>query len=184
MRSTFENIVRDASGRNVRLENYGTAYAHIVNQIREKIRQRQSMGIDPSEYPTNSYEATLQPNLFNMLSLASEINRVYAVSSGSSVAFDLARVLNIVNVVVTFNNSFSDFERNRHTQKEEQEQQEARRERERQAREQDERREQVRKVVDRVRGEVENIESDFINLKNHLQGLNLTDPSSSEDVKK
>ncbi|MHB9146951.1 MAG: M23 family metallopeptidase, partial [Candidatus Amoebophilus sp.] len=184
MRSTFENIVRDASGRNVRLENYGTAYAHIVNQIREKIRQRQSMGIDPSEYPTNSYEVTLQPNLFNMISLASEINRVYAVSSGSSVAFDLARVLNIVNVVVTFNNSFSEFERNRRTQKEEQEQQEAHSERERQAREQDARRDQVRRIVDRVVGEVESIESDFINLKSHLQGLNLSDPSSNEDVKK
>jgi murein DD-endopeptidase MepM/ murein hydrolase activator NlpD len=166
MRDMFLHMARNITGRNVQLENYGESWSRIVNQARSKIRKEQSLSIDPSAYPRDSYTIVLLPNASRMRPFIGEMDRIYSTSVSGNVNLDFNNILGAVDVEVNFNTSFHEFENI---------------ERERQ---ENERREQVRRIVDRVMEEVENIESDFINLKSHLQGLNLTDPSSSEDVKK
>lgn len=126
MRPKFEGIVQRATERNIRLENYGVAYQHIINQIKKAIRQKQTIDIEPSAYPRNTYALSLQPNLLNMASLMNEINKLYRVQKGSNAGFDLSKVLHVADVVVTCNNSFLAFEK----QEKERSAQEARKQKE------------------------------------------------------
>ncbi|ACE05773.1 hypothetical protein Aasi_0346 [Candidatus Amoebophilus asiaticus 5a2] len=167
MRNIFLHMARSITGRNVQLENYGEAWSSIVGQARNKLRQHQRLNIDPSAYPRDSYTIVLRPNASRMRPFIGEMDRIYSTSNASeSVRLNFDNILGAVDVEINLEATFRFFE---DIQIERQE---------------NERRDQVRRIVDRVVGEVESIESDFINIKSHLQGLNLTDPSSSEDVKK
>ncbi|EGC32429.1 hypothetical protein DICPUDRAFT_81734 [Dictyostelium purpureum] len=152
--STFERIASNATGRKLRFEQYGKAYLHIVYQIRDKIQKKQSLLIDPAEYPPHCYSVSLQPNFFGLFPLVSELSKLYATRLGSNVSIDLGRVLSIADVEVSFNDAFTNFEKKV-----------------------EDRQEQIRKTLDRVSKEVEEIENDFYCKR---QGLNLSNSSCGD----
>lgn len=164
-RVRFEGIVQRATQRHVRLENYGVACNHIANQVREKIIHRQSIAIDPASYPRDSYTITLEPKLFSLLSLFTEVNRIYAVGVGSSLNVDLSRILNVLDVAVSFNASFFEFES---------------REKEQRANLQNKVMRQYLETLEKVQEELSSIENNFTKIKGQLQGRD--SGSSSEDL--
>jgi len=170
MRDMFLHMARSITGRNVQLENYGEAWSNIVDQVRNIIRQHQRLSMDPSAYPRDSYTIVLIPIASKMRPFIGEMDKIYSINNSSeSVRLNFANILGAVDVGVNIHASFRLFED---------------RQIERQENEQNERREQVRRIVDRVMEEVENIESNFINLKSHLQELNLADLSTNENLRK
>jgi hypothetical protein len=122
VKTSFEAISSKYTGRNVRLDNYGygSAYVHIISQVRNQITQKQSINIDPAKYPSSSYDIYLKAssNLFNMFPLAMEAQKITHTSLNGTVTFDLGNLLNVVEVEVRFNSSFGDFERREREQQE------------------------------------------------------------------
>ncbi|EAL67009.1 hypothetical protein DDB_G0280935 [Dictyostelium discoideum AX4] len=109
-RSTFERIASHATNRRITLTRYGAAYLHIVSQIRTKIKQQQSLPIDPVEYPSHSYTVSLQPNLLHMLPLVASLNHLYATPIGGEFTFDVGSLMQIAQVAVCFHPAFLNFE--------------------------------------------------------------------------
>jgi hypothetical protein len=121
---TFESIASKYTARNVRLDGYGNAYLYIISQVRNQITQKQSIKIDPSEYPSSSYDVYLKAssNVFNMAPLAMAVQQIEITSLKGTVSFDLGKMLNVVEVEVEFNSSFGDFEKKKKEPKEEEKQ--------------------------------------------------------------
>ncbi|KAF2069334.1 hypothetical protein CYY_009349 [Polysphondylium violaceum] len=114
-RSTFERIASQATNRRITLTRYGVAYLYIVGQIRSKIKQQQSLSIDPVEYPSHSYSVSLQPNLLQMLPLVATLNHLYATPIGGEFTFDIGSLAQIANVNLRFHPAFLDFENSKRT---------------------------------------------------------------------
>ncbi len=125
MKSRFEDISSRTTERDVRLENYGEAYINLIDRVRAQITQKQSLSIDPAQYPGNSYDVYLKPsmNILGMFpTLQQQIQTIYSASVHSRVSFDLEPWLLAVDVEVRFNSSFSDFEREEQEKREREEQ--------------------------------------------------------------
>jgi len=73
--ATFSRMASQITGRNIHLTNYGEAWTRIVNQARSRIEGERTLPLDPSAYPTTSYEIQLRPNAGSMGSLIGEMDR-------------------------------------------------------------------------------------------------------------
>lgn len=97
---------RHMEGRRMQLGNYDAAYHHVASQVKEQIRQSQSVAIDPATYPINSYAVTFDVNVFSMMALMPELSKVFSVAPGNNAVFDLGNLLNAVTIRLNLNPSF------------------------------------------------------------------------------
>ena len=139
IRTRLEAIIERSTQRRMQLGNYVAAYHHILGQVRAQIRQRQSMPIQLSAYPSDCYDIILRLRLANIYALLLELDKVFSVEAGGSTTFDLGRLLDMAEVVVKFRDGFSRFEQEMRASQREEEQ---RRQEEASQREEEQRRQE------------------------------------------